>query len=262
MGRPGTGHRLGSVSQSVPLADAVLDLLAMRPDTPDLPPELEAVATLDREGLEAARLTDVTLAELEAPSVGIDACVLERVVLAGARMTGAHVRDTQLRDCDLANADLRDARLRRVEVHGGRLTGAVLSGADLGELLIEDCRADLATLAAAQLHNVRLASCDLRSTDWQEAQLRAVCFEDCDLSGADLSRGRFVDVELRGCRLDGIRGAQGLRGVTMSWDDVLGAAAVFAAACGVHVSTDSSGQAPGCRSGFETSSVLLCVWSV
>ena len=131
-------------------------------------------------------------------------------------MTGAHVRDTQLRDCDLANADLRDARLRRVEVHGGRLTGAVLIGADLGELLIEDCRADLATLAAAELHNVqlaaaelhnvRLASCDLRSTDWQEAQLRAVCFEDCDLSGADLSRGRFVDVELRGCRLDGIRG--------------------------------------------------------
>ena len=62
----------------------MLDLLAMRPDAPDLPPELEAVATLDREGLEPARLTDVTLVELEAPSVGIDACVLERVVLAGS----------------------------------------------------------------------------------------------------------------------------------------------------------------------------------
>ena len=65
--------------------------------------------------------------------------------------------------------------------------------------------------------------------------IEAVCFEDCDLSGADLSKGRFVEVELRGCRLDGIRGAQGLRGVTTSWDDVLAAAAVFAAACGVRV---------------------------
>ncbi|HJS93665.1 MAG TPA: pentapeptide repeat-containing protein [Solirubrobacteraceae bacterium] len=207
----------------------------MRPDAPDLPPELDAVTTLDREGLEAARLTDAAVPEFRAPGVGIDACVLERVVLAGARMTGAHVRDTQLSDCDLANADLRDARLRRVEVHGGRLTGAVLIGADLGEPLTEDCRADFATFATAHLHNVRLAACDLRSTDWQEAQLRGVCFEDCDLSGADFSRGRFVEVELRRCRLDGIRGAQGLRGVTMSWDDVLGAAAVFAAACGVRV---------------------------
>ena len=111
----------------------------------------------------------------------------------------------------------------------------MLTDADLGEVLIEDCRADLATLAGANLHNARLASCDLRSTDWQEAQLRAVCLEDCDLSGADLSKARFVEVELRSCRLDGIRGAQGLRGVTMSWDDVLAAAAVFAAACGVRV---------------------------
>ena len=46
-----------------PAPDAVLDLLVMRPDAPDLPPELEAVATLDRDGLEAARLTDATLAE-------------------------------------------------------------------------------------------------------------------------------------------------------------------------------------------------------
>ena len=35
------------------------------------------MATFDREGLEAARLTDATLAELHAPSVGIDACVLD-----------------------------------------------------------------------------------------------------------------------------------------------------------------------------------------
>ena len=33
----------------------------IRPDAPDLPAELEAVATLDSEGLEAARLTDATL---------------------------------------------------------------------------------------------------------------------------------------------------------------------------------------------------------
>ena len=68
-------------------AGPLLDLLAMRPDKPDLPRELKAVTTLERDGLEAAVLTDATLGELRAPSIEIDACVLERVVLAGARMT-------------------------------------------------------------------------------------------------------------------------------------------------------------------------------
>jgi uncharacterized protein YjbI with pentapeptide repeats len=61
---------------------------------------------------------------------------------------------------------------------------------------------------------------------------------DCDLTEADLTDARFSACEMRGCTLDGLRGAQRLRGVAMPWSDVLAAAGTFAAALGIDVRDD------------------------
>lgn len=65
--------------------------------------------------------------------------------------------------------------------------------------------------------------------------MREVAFEDCDLSGADLTSARFEHVEMLGCMLEGLRGANSLRGVRMPWTDIVENAGLFAGACGVDV---------------------------
>jgi len=58
------------------------------------------------------------------------------------------------------------------------------------------------------------------------------------LTGVLLTDADLGEVEIEDCRLDGIRGATGLNGVTMRWDDVVANAGVFAAACGVRMRSD------------------------
>jgi hypothetical protein len=43
---------------------------------------------------------------------------------------------------------------------------------------------------------------------------------------------------MRRCRLDGVRDASELRGISMSWDDVVANAALFATACGIEIEAD------------------------
>ena len=62
-----------------------------------------------------------------------------------------------------------------------------------------------------------------------------VRFVDCDLTEADLSGARLAHCELRGCTLDGLRGAESLRGAAMPWADIVAAAGTFADAVGVRV---------------------------
>jgi uncharacterized protein YjbI with pentapeptide repeats len=65
-----------------------------------------------------------------------------------------------------------------------------------------------------------------------------VRFDDCDLSEIDLTGAAFADCEMRGCTLDGLRGADRLRGVAMAWEDIVASAGTFAAALGVRALDD------------------------
>ena len=68
---------------------------------------------------------------------------------------------------------------------------------------------------------------------FEDTTMRAVRFERCDLRGALFTGARLRECELIGCRLDGIVGAEGLRGVAMPLDDILAASVTFASALGV-----------------------------
>ena len=118
------------------------------------------------------------------------------------------------------------------------MTGLLASEAELSDVSIEGCRLDLAAFAEATIEHARVVGCDLRGSSWQAANLREVSFEDCDLSEADLTEASFEGVAMRGCRLEGIRDAAELRGISMSWGDVVANAALFATACGIEIEDD------------------------
>jgi uncharacterized protein YjbI with pentapeptide repeats len=109
-------------------------------------------------------------------------------------------------------------------------------------VVLSECRIDLASFAASTLEQVVFDGCILRQTDFQEAELRAVRFVDCDLSAADLSGARMSRCELQGCTLEGVRGAEGLRGAAMPWPDIVAAAGTFADALGVRVLEPDEGS--------------------
>ena len=148
--------------------------------------------------------------------------------------------DEELADASLANVDARGGELRRVVLRRCRLTGLLLTEGALRDVVLTECRADLTSFAACTIEQVVFEDCRLESASFQEARLRAVRFERCDLSDADLTGMRCERVELRGCTLDGVRGAEGLRGAALPWGDILGAAGTFANALGVRVLEDDA----------------------
>jgi uncharacterized protein YjbI with pentapeptide repeats len=124
---------------------------------------------------------------------------------------------------------------RRVEILRGRLTGAQLPESTFIDATFADCRADLASFRFAKLERVVFRECRLEEADFYGAELEDVLFERCDLRLASVDGVRVTRVELRGCNLEGLQGAQALRGVRMRWDDVVANGPVFASALGVEI---------------------------
>ena len=105
----------------------------------------------------------------------------------------------------------------------------------IADAVFRDCRIDLATFAGTTFERVTFDGCLLGQADFREALLRAVRFDRCDLTEADLTGLRIDRCELRACTLDGLAAVERLRGAAMPWHDVVGNAALFAAALGIRV---------------------------
>ena len=158
--------------------------------------------------------------------------------LSGAERGGLQLADLALRRDDLANLTAPEIVLRRVELTGVRLTGAAWTRGRITDALFRDCRIDLATFAGTTFERVSFEDCLLAQADFREALLRDVRFDRCDLSEADFAGVRVDRCELRGCTLDGLAGVERLRGAAMPWADVVGNAALLAAALGIRVLED------------------------
>jgi uncharacterized protein YjbI with pentapeptide repeats len=216
---------------------------AIAPQAPRIPDELDA-ATMDAASLDSGdewrrvRMTDVDAAELALPSLRFEEARLERVDLGSGRLAHLSLSDVELESCNLANADVRGGSAWRTRIVRSRLTGVAWHEGLIRDTVLSDCRIDLSAFGATRLDQVIFERCLLMQVDFQATSLRRVRFVDCDLTEADVSDARFEGCELRGCTIDGMRGAERLRGVAMPWEDIVASVGTFAAAVGVTVLDD------------------------
>jgi uncharacterized protein YjbI with pentapeptide repeats len=179
-------------------------------------------------------LTDPALDEL-GPGGSIQRARLADPDLSGARLRGLRLVDVEVQRGNLANLAADEVSLSRVSLTGARMTGVQWKRGKLADATFRDCLIELATFAGTTFERVTFAGCRLAQTEFRDALLRAVRFEECDLSEADLTGVRIDGCELHGCALDGLIGVERLRGAAMPWADVVGNAALLAAALGIRL---------------------------
>jgi uncharacterized protein YjbI with pentapeptide repeats len=158
--------------------------------------------------------------------------------LSAARLTGLRLTDVAVEGGNLANVAAPELSLTRVTLGGVRLTGASWTRGRIADTMFRDCRIDLATFAGTTFERVAFTGCLLAQADFRESLWRSVRLDRCDLTEGDLAGLRIDGAELRGCTLDGLAGAERLRGAAMPWDDVLANAALLAGALGIRVLED------------------------
>ena len=154
---------------------------------------------------------------------------------AAPALKGLRLIDVAIERGNLANVVAPEPMLRRVSVTGARLTGLQWTRASITDVVFRDCRIDLATFAGTTFERVTFDGCLLGQAEFREALLRSVRFDHCDLTEADLTGARIDRCELRSCALDGLAGAERLRGAAMPWGDLVGYTGLFAATLGIRV---------------------------
>jgi uncharacterized protein YjbI with pentapeptide repeats len=160
------------------------------------------------------RWSGVVLEGLRAFSVVFEDCDLSGLSLVEDPV----LQDTTFTRCRIADATFAGARLR-----GVTFTGCTLADANLRMIDGERVRFDDTVLTGADLHGAKLVDTRVRG---------------CDLRGSDWTKTTLKGVDLRGSRLEDIRGADGLRGVTIDSSQVVPLAHSLAVALELTISDE------------------------
>jgi uncharacterized protein YjbI with pentapeptide repeats len=156
-----------------------------------------------------------------------DGVELGDVVVRGGRWSGVVLDrlrcfDVVFEGADLAGLTLQEEpSLKNVVFRQCRLSGAVFAGARLRDVGFVGCKLDDANLRMLDAERVVFDDCVLVGADLHASNLVATRLSGCDLRGSDWTKASLRDVDLRGSRLEDIRGADSLRGVTIASDQVV-----------------------------------------
>jgi uncharacterized protein YjbI with pentapeptide repeats len=154
--------------------------------------------------LDGLRAFGVTFEDCDLSGLSLlDEPSLQNVTFTRCRLTGANFDGARMRGVTFTGCTLADVNLRMVDAEKTVFDDTVLAGADF---------------YGAKLSEVRMQGCDLRGSDWTKVALKAV--------------------DLRGSRLEDIRGADRLRGVTIDSSQVVPLAYSLAVAMELTIADD------------------------
>lgn len=199
------------------------DLAAGDPD--DLTPraDLEATAYAD------LRLPALALRDARLDSVRLDRVAADEADLRGARLSEVELDQVSLPVVRAARGEWRDVRV------SGRLGSVEAYEAQWRGVHFVGCKLSYLNLRGAELVDVAFTDCVVDELDLMGVSATRVVLVGCRVTHLTVQDATLRDVDLRGADLEVVDGLAGLRGATVSDDQLTRLAPLLASYLGIRV---------------------------
>lgn len=174
-------------------------------------------AMFDREEYEAVAYADIARDMWEV-GVGttIDGCRFSGLDLGSWTLRGARVVESAFDGVDVPALSAARATLRDVEIRDSRFGSIEAYDGAWRGIRLTRCRLGYVNLRATELLDVAFEDCTIDEMDLLDATARRVAFPGSRIGTLNVGGARLTDVDLRGAQLREVVGMAGLRGATIS----------------------------------------------
>lgn len=145
------------------------------------------------------------------------------------------VTDCDLRACNFTASKFPESSWHRVSIEGARCSGLQITNGILKNVDFKNCKLEMVNFRFSRLESVAFEDCVINDVDFYDAQLKNVEFVNCTINNVTFASARMVSVDISKSAVDGINGINSLRGVTMSYDQLMQLAPAFAAEAGIKI---------------------------
>lgn len=199
----------------------------------DLPPGDPADLT-PHAALESASYDDLAVPALALRDGRLDTVRLARVVADEADLRGTRLADVALEQVSVPVVRAARGEWRDVHVNG-RLGSVEAYEAEWRSVHLDGCKLSFVNLRGAELVDVQLTGCVIDELDLLGATVTRLRFTGCRVGQLTVQDATLRDVDLRGVELEVVDGLLGLRGATISEEQLTRLAPLLARQLGLSV---------------------------
>lgn len=209
----------------------------IHPDVSAVEPNAENIITLLRsdDGVRGLRIENADMTGLEIKSVSIEESLIVKVNFLQIKVEKFETRDCVYKDCDFTASSLANSSWYIIEINGSRCSGTQLQSSTLRNIKYKNCKIELANFRFASLENVIFEDCMINDVDFYNASLKNVAFSGSSIENISFAGARLKNVDLSDAQLISVKNSAGLRGATISYEQLTSLSPYFAQELGILV---------------------------
>ena len=150
----------------------------------------------------------------------VEACRFDGLDLGTWSARGAHLVESVFAGANVPAVSAARGGWRDVEFQSSRLGSLEAFDAAWRGIRFTRCKLGYVNLRGAELLDVAFVDCTIDEMDLLDAAARRVAFEGARIGTLNTSGARLTDVDLRGADIGQVIGMEGLRGATISPDQL------------------------------------------
>jgi uncharacterized protein YjbI with pentapeptide repeats len=205
------------------------------PIAPKIPPQLDAWSEDAGPEIEIDRALAKGLDCTASTKISADASRIESMVVTGAALDTFELTDVACTKLEGAAVRAYKTNLLRVALADCRLTGAEFAEGNFEDCTFRNVKFDEAGFRFATFKRVRFENCILRQADFSNAKLSQVTFTGCDLEATNFVSASCTNVDITGEDFTQVKGVLGLKGATISTEQLMQLAPLLASELGFRV---------------------------
>ena len=182
---------------------------------------------------DAVHFAGLDFAGQAANDAGFLGCWFERCGLDGVSMRRARVSECRLDELRATSLDAADSVWRDTAVTVRRVGALLSTGGAWSSVRVRGGRLDLVDLSGTKLASVAFEGCAIGELDLGTVEARDLSFAGCEIELLDVTGARLVRADLTGASIGGVRGVAGLRGATVTAQQLMDLAPLMAAQLGI-----------------------------
>lgn len=137
--------------------------------------------------------------------------------------------------CDFTASTFSNSSWHVIECNNIRCSGTQITNSTLKNTSFKNVKLELVNFRFSRFDCVLFEDCVLDDVDFYNATLKNVEFINCAINNITFSGAKMKNVDISRSTIDTIKGIGSLKGVTISYDQLLQLAPYFAAEAGIKV---------------------------